>query len=170
MNKVFIQDKNAKIAEIYIYIFLNPVLWRYNILEHKHGFTPTVSLKEGVQILTCFQMNKSGPLQVISKLVTSDRLLMHVLWSSLSSRRWDFGCSVITLKRGIWLPSGLCCLSAAQNIFSETRQKLCVSLLVFHVFCIETFMSNNPLPHIHTHTHKFKKVQKISTNIQLRWN
>ncbi len=38
----------------------------------------SVSSKEGVQILTCFQMNKSGPLQVISKLVTSDGLLMHL--------------------------------------------------------------------------------------------
>lgn len=27
-------------------------------------------------------MNKSRPIQVISKLVTSDRLLMHVSWSS----------------------------------------------------------------------------------------
>lgn len=42
----------------------------------------------------------------------------------------------------------------------ETRQKSWVSLLVLHVFCIETFMSNNPLPRIHTHT----QIQKGAEN------
>lgn len=130
-----------------------------------------ISSKKGFQILTCLQMNKSRPLQVISKLVTSDGSLMHLLWFSLSSQWRDFGCSEITLKRGIWLPSGLCCFPAAQKHISWSTQKWHSSLLV--LFFSSALHRNLSTPSSATRkcalkiSQCSKKTEKISINIQL---
>lgn len=157
MNKGFIvteskqKDRTCWNCFWQIQYYEDTIFWNISMNLH------SISSKDGVQILTCFQMNKSEPLQVISKLVTSDGLLMHLLWSSLSSRWWDFGCRVLTVKRGIWFPSGLCCLSAAQNIFYKTGKKKKNACFFAHLLCIE-ICQNNPLPHTHTHayTHSIK--------------
>lgn len=107
-----------------------------------------ISSKEGVQILICFQMNKSGPLQIISKLVTSARLLMHLLWSSLPSQWWDLGHSVHREERQlapIW--ALLSSLNTKHILKSKQKKNATASLFVFaQLLCIEICQSS-PLQH-----------------------
>lgn len=122
-------------------------------------------------------MNKSGPLQIISKLVTSARLLMHLLWSSLPSQWWDLGHSVHREERQlapIW--ALLSSLNTKHILKSKQKKNATASLFVFaQLLCIEICQSS-PLQHatqartlITSHTFQKETENYYEHSIRLSW-
>lgn len=104
-------------------------------------------------------MNKSRPIQVISKLVTSDRLLMHVSWSSFHQ-----GGEILVAVSSLWKDTSgshlgfFCRLSAAQSIVWG-GQKLCNA-------CFSSVSHRSR--HVKT-TDTQKRRGKSCANVRLGW-
>lgn len=74
------------------------------------------------------------------------------------------GCSIIAVKRGAWLPSGLWRISATQNIYYEDRRNgTALCLLFAHLLSTEICQTNWPPPrrtHANTRTTQEEDIEQ----------